>query len=131
MKNDQFRFLRFGKGILICEERRKWIQDIIGDVFCPKCSNEKCVYLSTNLTSGIYDCKECKACSPVLNVLFQGQKLTIMLFGYDGTLFLQEKRAKTTKKKKNLIYSEIFLRQSQSSTHKTEPEKTKLFPFMA
>ena len=32
----------------------------------------------------VYDCKKCKACSQVLNIPFEDQKLTIMLF-YDTT----------------------------------------------
>ena len=34
------------------------VHDIIGDVFCPKCRNEKCVYIPTNKTSTFYDCKK-------------------------------------------------------------------------
>ena len=57
----------------------------IGDVFCPTCRNEKCVYISTNKTTSFYDCKKCKACCNVLNNPFQDQKPTIMLFGGGGT----------------------------------------------
>ena len=31
-------------------------QEIIGDVYCPACWNEKCVYISINKTSSFYDC---------------------------------------------------------------------------
>ena len=59
------------------------VQKTIGDVYCPSCKNEKCVYLSTKKTS-FYDCEKCKACCHVLNFHFRNQKLTIMLFGGDG-----------------------------------------------
>ena len=35
-----------------------------GDVYCPTCRNEKCVYLSTNNTTSFYDCKKCKVLLP-------------------------------------------------------------------
>ena len=57
----------------------------IGDVYCPTCRYEKCVYISTNKTTSFYDCKNCQACCNVLNIPFKDQKLTIMLFGGDGT----------------------------------------------
>ena len=43
----------------------------IGDVYCPTCRNEKCVYLSTNRTTSFYDCKKCKDCCHVLNIPFK------------------------------------------------------------
>ena len=61
------------------------VRATIGDVYCPTCRNEKCVYISTNTTTSFYDCKKCKACCNVLNILFEDQKPTIMLFGGDGT----------------------------------------------
>ena len=60
------------------------VQETIGDVYCPTCRNEKCVFISTKKTTSFYDCKKCKACCNVLNVLFKDQKPTIMLFGGDG-----------------------------------------------
>ena len=61
------------------------VRETIGDVYCPTCRNEKCVYLSSNKTTSFYDCKKCKACCHVLNIPFKDQKPTIMLFGGDGT----------------------------------------------
>ena len=61
---------------------------LIGDVYCPTCPN--CVYISTNKTTSFYDCKKCKACCHVLNIPFNDQKPTIMLFGGDGTHCLHE-----------------------------------------
>ena len=34
------------------------VQETIGDVYCPTCRNEKCVYISTNKTASFYDCKK-------------------------------------------------------------------------
>ena len=61
------------------------VPETIGDVCCPICRNEKCIYISTNKTTSFYDFKKCKACCRVLNIAFKNQKLTIMLFGGDGT----------------------------------------------
>ena len=68
----------------------------IGDVYCPTCRNEKCVYISTNKTTSFYDCKKCKACCKVLNIPFRDQKPTILLFGGDGTHCLHELRLRKT-----------------------------------
>ena len=61
----------------------------IGDVYCPTCRNEKCVYLSTKETNNFNDCK---ACCHVLNIPFKEQKPTFMLFGGDGTHCLHKSR---------------------------------------
>ena len=37
------------------------VQETFGDVYCPTCRNEKCVYISTNKTASFYDCKKYKA----------------------------------------------------------------------
>ena len=34
------------------------VRDAIGDVPCPTCRNEKCVYIATNKTTSFYDCKK-------------------------------------------------------------------------
>ena len=61
------------------------VRESIGDMYCPTCRKEKCVYISTNRTTSFYDCKKCKACCNVLNSAFKEQKPTFMLFGGDGT----------------------------------------------
>ena len=68
------------------------VRETIGDVCCPTCRNEKCVYILTNKTTSSYDCKKFKACCHVLNIPFKDQKLTIILFGGDGTHCLHESR---------------------------------------
>ena len=70
---------------------------IIGDVYCPICRNEKCVYISSNKTTSFYDCKKYKACCHVLNIPFKDQKPTILLFGNDGTHCLHESRLRKRK----------------------------------
>ena len=38
------------------------VQKTIGDVYCPTCRNEKCVYIATKKMTSFYDCKKYKAC---------------------------------------------------------------------
>ena len=78
--NIPFQSTKYGKKE-ICVD----IIKTIGDVYCPTCRNEKCVYNSTNKMNGFCDCKKCKAWCLVLNIPFKDQKPTIMLFGGDGT----------------------------------------------
>ena len=80
------------------------VRETIRDVYCPTCRNEKCVYISTKKTTGFYDCKNCKACCHVLIIPFKDQKLTINLFGEDGTHCSAVKRVATTKKKNHLHF---------------------------
>ena len=91
----------------------------IGDVYCPTCRNEKCVYNSTNETTSFYDCKKCKACCHVLNIPFKDQKPTNMLFGGAGTHCFARKTSSHYEETSPFL--EKFLRQSQPSTF--EPEK--------
>ena len=51
-------YLKFGQGVHILEEAQKSTQDVIADVDCPTCPNEKCVYLLTNKNSSFCDCKK-------------------------------------------------------------------------
>ena len=99
------------------------LQETIGDVYCPTCRNEKCVYISTNKTTSFYDCKKCKACFHVFNIPFKDQKPTIMLFGGDGTHFFARKTSNDYEKPSPFLKK--FLRQSQPSTSEPEPKKVK------
>ena len=60
------------------------IVQLIGDVICPnkKCRGEKCVYLTSfeEINKSTYQCKQCKACSHVLNIPFKDQKPGVTLF---------------------------------------------------
>ena len=101
----------------------------IGDVYCPPCRNEKCVYISTNKTTSFYDCNKCKACCNVLNIPFRDQKPTIILFGGDGTHCFARKTSRDYEKKPSPFLKK-FLRQSQPSTSELEPKKVKRSPNM-
>ena len=99
--NVPFQSTKYGKKELCVDNQ---VRETIGDVYCPTCRNEKCVYISTNKTTSFYDCKKCKACCNVLNIPFKDQKPTIMLFGGDGSHCFAEKRVATTKKKNHLHF---------------------------
>ena len=99
------------------------VQETIGDVYCPSCRNEKCVYISTNNTTSFYDCKKCKACCNVLNIPFEDQKPTILLFGGDGTHCSARKTSRDYEKEKPSPFFENFRRQSQPNTSEPEPKK--------
>ena len=123
-------FLSLGQGVYIFKERLKSVQEVIGDVYCPTCRNEKCVYISTNKTTSFYDCKKCKACCHVLNIPFKDQKSTIMLFGGDGTHCFAKKTSRDYEKEQPSPFLKKFLRQSQPSTSEPEPKKVKMSPNM-
>ena len=97
----------------------------IGDVYCPTCRNEKCVYISTNKMTSFYDCKKCKAYCHVLNRPFKDQKPTIMLFGGDGTHCFARKTSRGYEKEKPSPFLKNFLRQPQPSTSEPEPKRLK------
>ena len=67
----------------LCADNK--VREPIGEVYCPTCRNEKCVYISTNKTTSFYDCKKCQACCNVADIPFKDHKPTIMLFGGDDT----------------------------------------------
>ena len=90
--NVRFQSTKYRKKELSVNDK---IRETIGDVYCPTCRNEKCVYNSTNQTTSFYDCKKCKACCHVLNIPFKDQKPTIMLSG--GSIVLQERRVAITR----------------------------------
>ena len=106
------------------------VQETIGDVYCPTCRNEKCVYISTNKTTSFYDCKKCKACCNILNIPFRDQKQTIMLFGGDGTHCFARTTSRDYKKGKPFPFLKKFLRQSQPGRSEPEPKKVKMSPNM-
>ena len=62
------------------------IVEIIGDVTCPnkKCRGEKSVYITSfeEINKSTYQCKQCKACSRVLNIPFKDQEPCVTLFGW-------------------------------------------------
>ena len=112
----------------LCRDNK--VRETIGDVYCPTCRIEKCVYISTNKTTSFYDCKKCKTCCHVLNIPFKDQNPKIMLFGGDGTHCFARKTSRDHKKEKPSPFSGKFLRQSQPSTLELEPKKAKRSPNM-
>ena len=121
--NVPFQSTKYGKKEL-CDK----VRETIGDVYCPTCRKEKYVYLSTNEKTSFYDCKKCKACCNVLNIPFRDQKPTIMLFGGDGTHCFARKTSRDYEKPSPFLMK--FLRQSQPSTSKPEPNEVKKSPNM-
>ena len=97
--NASFQSTKCGKKEMFVDNTKTF-----GDVYCPTCRNEKCVYISTNKTSSFYDCKKCKACCHVLNIPSRHQKPTIMLFGGDGTHCFARKTNREYKKKNHLRF---------------------------
>ena len=117
----QFQSTKYRKKELCVDNK---VRETIGDVYCPTCRNEKCVYISTNKVTSFYDCKKCKACCNVLNIPFKDQKPTIMLFGGDGTHCFARKTSRDYEKEKPSPFLKKFLRQSQLSTSELEPKRT-------
>ena len=107
------------------------VQETIGDVYCPTCRKENSVYFSTNKTSSFYDCKKCKACCHVLNIPFNDQKPTIMLFDGDGAHRSARKTSRDYEKQKPSPFLTNILRQSQPSTSEPQSKKVEVIPFMA
>ena len=107
----------------LCVENK--VRETTGDVCCPTCRNEKCVYISTKKTTSFYDCKKFKACCNDLNLPFKDQKSTIMLFGGDGTHCFARKTSCDYEKEKPSPFLKNFLRQSQRRTSEPEPKMLK------
>ena len=107
-----FKSTKYGKKELCMDNK---VRKNIGDVYCPTCRSEKCVYISTEETTSFYDCKKCKTCCHVLNIPFRDQKPTIMLFGGDGTQCFARKTSRDYEKQKPSPLLKKFLRQSQKA----------------
>ena len=102
--NVPFKLTKYRKKELFVDNK---VRETIGDVHCPTCRNEKCVYISTSKTTSFYDCKKTKACCNVLNFPFRDQKPTFMLFGGDGTHCFGTKTSRDYEKKTISIFEEI------------------------
>ena len=125
--NVPFQSTKYGKKELCVDNQ---VREAIGDVYCPTCRNEKCVYNSINKTTSFCDCKKCKACCNVLNIPCKDQKPTIMSFGGDGTHCFARKTSRDYEKGKPSPLLKKFVRQSQPSTSELEPKKDKSSPKM-
>ena len=120
--NVPFQLTKYRKKELCVDNK---VREAIEEKFCPKCRNEKCVYISTKKTTTFCDCKKCKACCNVSIISFKDQKPTIMLFGGDGTHCFAKNTSRHYEKKPSPFLKEI-LGQSQPSTSELEPKKVKM-----
>ena len=102
------------------------LQETLGDVYCPTCRNEKCLYISTKKLFSFYDCEKCKAFCHALSIPFKDQKPTIMLFVGDGTHCFAKTTSSGYEQETPSPILKKFLRQSQSPA----PKKDKLSPNM-
>ena len=113
--------------------------ELIGDVIysTKKCGGEKCVYLTSfeEINRSTYQCKQCKACSHVLNVPFKDQKPRVTLFGW--TYCFRKKTKSDYQKEKHSPLMQQCISQSKLSTTKAEeannelvPKKAKILPYM-
>ena len=110
------------------------IVELIGDVICPnnKFRVEKSVYITSfeEINKSTYQCKQCKACSHVLNIPFNDQKPCVTLPRW--TYCFRKKTKLDYQKEKLSPLMQQSIRQSKLSTTKAEeannepaPEKGK------
>ena len=113
--------------------------ELIGDAICSnkKCRGEKCVYLTSfeEINKSTYQCKQCKACSHLLNIAFKDQKPCVTLFGW---IYCFRKKTKSDYQKEKLSpLMQQCISQSKLSTTKAEEannehvsKKAKILPYM-
>ena len=81
------------------------IEKLIGDVICPdkNCGGEKSVCLTSfeEINKRTHQCKQCKACSHVLNTPFKDQKPCVTLIGW--THCFKKRQIWITKKKNSRL----------------------------
>ena len=104
------------------------IVQLIGDVICPnrKCRGEKSLYLTSfeEINKSTYQCKQCKACSHVLNIPFKDQKPWVTLFGWT---YCFRKKTKSDYQK-NKVSPRMRQCISQSKLATTEAEEANIEP---
>ena len=106
--NVTFQTTKYRK-LVFCLDNK--VRETIGDMYCPTCRNEKCVYISTKKTTSFYDFKKSKACCNVLNISFKDQKSIIMLFGGDSAHSFARKTSRDYEKEKPSPFLTKFLLQ--------------------
>ena len=98
------------------------IVQLIGYVSCPnkKCRGEKCVYLTSfeEFNTSTYQCKQCKACSHLLNLPFKDQKPCVTLFVWNHCL--RKKTKSDYQRQKISPLMRQYICQSKLSTTKAE-----------
>ena len=80
------------------------VRETIADVYCPTCRNEKCVYLSTNKITSVYDCKKCKASCNVLNIPFKDQNRQLCCLVVTVHIVLRKRVVATTENENHLLF---------------------------
>ena len=90
------------------------VRETSGVVYCLTCRNEKYVYISTNIMTSFYYCKESKACCNVLNIPFKEQNRQLCCLAMTVHIALPERRVATKKKQKNHLH----FRRNFSANHK-------------
>ena len=113
--------------------------ELIGEVICSnkKCRGEKCVYITNfeEINKSTYQCKQCKACSHVLNIHSKDQKPCVTVFGW--TYCFTKKTKSDYQEEKLSPLMQQCISQSKLSTTKAEeannesvPKKSKLLSYM-
>ena len=90
--------LMFGQVIHIFEETKISFQNVIGDVYCPPCPDEKCVYLSTNKNSNFFDSKKRKTALTCFIFVLRTKNRQLFWLVVMVLIVLQEKRVATMNK---------------------------------
>ena len=99
----------------------------IGDVYCPICRNEKCVYISTNKMNSFYDCTRCKAAATFSVFLLRAKNRQLCCLAVTVHIFYS---SRDYEKEKPSQFLKKFLRQSQPSTSEPEAKMVKMRPNM-
>ena len=115
------------------------IVELIGDVVWSNrnCRGEKSVYITSfeEINKTTYECKQCKACTQVLNITFKDHKPCVTLFGWTYCFTKKAKLGYQKEKPSSLMRQCIS--QSKLSTTKAEeannepaPKKTKILAYV-
>ena len=88
---------------------------------------ENCVYLTSfgEINKSTYECKHCKPCSHVPNILFKDQKSCVTLFAW--TYCFKKKTKLEYQKEKLSPLMRQYIQQSKVSTTKQRKMKMNLF----
>ena len=90
----------------LCVEKK--VRETIGDVYCPTCRNEKCVYISTKKTTNSYDSKNAKPAATFLVFLLRTKNQQLGCLALMEHIVLPERRVVITKKKNHLHFWRNF-----------------------
>ena len=116
------------------KKKELWVENKmkkhIGDMCCPTCRIEKCVWFPPIKRLVSTTAKSAKPAITFWTFVLRTRN-TIMLFVGDGTPCFAGKTSRDYEKEKRSPFLKKFHRQSQSSTPEREPKKQKFFPFTA